>query len=112
MFNRAKLNTTKRDKRRKGMRMIMLDVASIMLFLIINALAVLVVGFVLCNLDSKTPAQFSLPVMQLTHITRSNSLMINEHYINTKTGERFVKTGKQWRSATTGRFVSAKHIGV
>lgn len=112
MFNRAKLNTTKRDKRRKGMKMIMLDVAAIMLFLILNALAVLVVGFVLCNLDAKTPAQFSVPVMQRTHVTLSSNLMMNEHYLNTLTGERFVKTGKQWRSATTGRFVSAKHIGV
>ena len=109
MLQRAKLYLTKRKRLAK----MLVNLGVIAAYTLLNIVAAIIIGAILVYMDEdKTPDQFKLPPLQRVSIQRKPNGDMYEYFINRDTQVKYLKIGKQWRNAKTGRIVSAKSIGV
>lgn len=109
MLRCAKLYLTKRKRLAKMLE----NLGVIGMFLLLHVVAIIVLGAVLAYIDEdKTPDQFKLPTLQRVSIQRKANGDMYEYFINRDTQVKYLKIGKQWRNAKTGRIVSVKTVGV
>lgn len=109
MLRCAKLYLTKRKRLAK----MLVNLGVIAAYTLLNVVAAIIIGAILVYIDEdKTPDQFKLPTLQRVSIQRKANGDMYEYFINRETNEKYLKIGKQWRNAKTGRIVSAKSIGV
>lgn len=109
MLQRAKLYLTKRKRLAKMLE----NLGVIGMFLLLHVVAIIVLGAVLTYIDTdRTPPQFKLPTLYRVSIQRKANGDMYEYFVNRETNEKYLKIGKQWRNAKTGRIVSVKTVGV